>query len=109
MGLALSDQTRLRLLHALEGGELCVCQLIELAGLAASTVSKHLSLLEQAGLVNRRKDGRWVHYRLAASTPVSKAIRADLAALPELADDRRRMKKIRAQPLEVLCRQQRAK
>ena len=66
IGLALSDSTRVRLLHALRGGELCVCQLIELVGLSPSTVSKHLSILRDAGLVDSRKDGRWVHYRLAA-------------------------------------------
>ena len=62
---ALSDPTRLRLLLALRGGELCACQLIGLVGLAPSTVSKHLALLRAAGLVAARKDGRWVHYRLA--------------------------------------------
>ena len=62
---ALSDETRLRMLYALRHGELCVCQLIELMGLSPSTVSKHLSILRDAGLLDSRKEGRWVYYRTA--------------------------------------------
>lgn len=61
---ALSDQHRVRALLALRRGELCVCQLIDLFALAPSTVSKHMSILKQAGLVDSRKDSRWVYYRL---------------------------------------------
>jgi len=61
---ALGDENRLRILHALRHGELCVCQLIALLGLAPSTVSKHLWILRQAGIVEHRKEARWMHYRL---------------------------------------------
>ncbi|MEX0642135.1 MAG: metalloregulator ArsR/SmtB family transcription factor [Pirellulales bacterium] len=61
---ALSDETRVRLLLALREGELCVCQAIDLLGLAPSTVSRHLEVLYQARLVDRRKEGRWHYYRL---------------------------------------------
>ena len=61
---ALADEKRVRMLMALRGGELCVCQITELFGLAPSTISKHLSILYQAGLVESRKDERWVYYRL---------------------------------------------
>lgn len=61
---ALSDSHRVRALMALRGGELCVCQLIDLLKLAPSTVSKHMSVLKQSGLVESRKDSRWVYYRL---------------------------------------------
>ena len=54
---ALADENRVRMLMALRGGELCVCQITELFGLAPSTMSKHLSMLFQAGLVESRKDG----------------------------------------------------
>ena len=64
LAAALSDGSRLRLLAALRGGERCVCELTELLGLAPSTVSKHLSVLRQAGLVHMRKEGRWAYYRL---------------------------------------------
>lgn len=61
---ALADVQRVRILQLLEKGELCVCQVIEVLGLAPSTVSKHLSLLRSAELVEMRKDGRWAYYRL---------------------------------------------
>lgn len=61
---ALSDEPRVRALVALRGGELCLCQLVELLGLAPSTVSRHMALLRQAGLVEQRKEGRWHYYRL---------------------------------------------
>ena len=61
---ALSDENRVRALMMLSRGELCVCQLIEMLGLAPSTVSKHMSILRQARLVQARKEGRWMYYRL---------------------------------------------
>ena len=62
---ALSDGSRVRILMALRRGELCLCQIIDLLGLAPSTVSKHMSVLKAAGLVRGRKEGRWHYYRLA--------------------------------------------
>ncbi len=62
---ALSDGNRIKALKLLEDRELCVCELTAALGLAQSTVSKHLSLLEDAGLVERVKDGLYVNYRLA--------------------------------------------
>jgi DNA-binding transcriptional ArsR family regulator len=61
---AISDTNRVRALMALRGRELCVCRIIELLQLAPSTVSKHLTILKQAGLIEGRKEGRWMHYRL---------------------------------------------
>ncbi len=61
---ALSDPNRVRALMALRNRELCVCRIIELLQLAPSTVSKHLTILKQAGLITGRKEGRWMHYRL---------------------------------------------
>lgn len=61
---ALSDKHRVRALLALRYGELCVCQITEFLKLAPSTVSKHMSILKQAGLVISRKQERWVYYRL---------------------------------------------
>lgn len=66
MTKAVSDQNRIRILYALsDRAELCVCQIHELLGLAASTTSKHLSILAAAALVDVRKDGRWSYYRLS--------------------------------------------
>ena len=61
---ALADENRLRALMMLRDGEMCVCHIIEMLGLAPSTVSKHMSLLKQADLVETRRDGKWTHYRL---------------------------------------------
>ncbi|MBN2063198.1 MAG: winged helix-turn-helix transcriptional regulator [Sedimentisphaerales bacterium] len=61
---ALSDLNRLRIVCALQGGELCACQLIELLGIAGATVSRHVKQLVDAGLVNSRKEGKWVYYSL---------------------------------------------
>ncbi|MEW6442373.1 MAG: metalloregulator ArsR/SmtB family transcription factor [bacterium] len=60
---ALADENRVRLLLALQERELCVCQMVELLGLAPSTVSKHLAILKQARLVESRKEERWMYYR----------------------------------------------
>jgi ArsR family transcriptional regulator, arsenate/arsenite/antimonite-responsive transcriptional repressor len=75
---ALDNVHRLRILLSLRGGEVCLCQLIEVLELAPSTVSKHVDLLRQAGLVKMRKDGRWHYYCLAgrnASPAVRDALR----------------------------------
>lgn len=61
---ALSDQNRVKIIALLGGGELCVCELTALLGVAQPTVSKHLRLLEDAGLVSFRKEGNWIIYRL---------------------------------------------
>lgn len=73
---ALADENRVRVLLALRGRELCVCQVIEFLGLAPSTVSKHMSILRQAGLVEGGKDGRWVYYRLAGGDAPKAALNA---------------------------------
>jgi len=65
---ALSDPSRVKVIKALEVRELCVCELRAVLGLAQPTVSKHLKVLEEAGLVASRKEGQWVHYRLAPSS-----------------------------------------
>lgn len=64
---ALSDLTRLRILNLLRGGELCVCDLIDVLELPQSTVSRHLAYLRKVNLVTARKDGLWHYYQLVAS------------------------------------------
>ena len=61
---AMADESRLRMLMALRGKELCVCTLTELLDLAPSTTSKHLSILKQARLIESVKDGKFVYYCL---------------------------------------------
>jgi DNA-binding transcriptional ArsR family regulator len=110
---ALADDNRVRVLLALRGRELCVCQIIELLRLAPSTVSKHMTILHQARLIERRKKGRWVYYRLPnedASDLVGTAIRwvdAALAGDPQIREDGKRLKDILTIDPEVLCHSQR--
>jgi arsenate reductase/ArsR family transcriptional regulator len=104
---ALAHPARLRILAMLRGGELCVCQITAVLGLATSTVSAHLSELRRAGLVAERKAGRWVHYRLASEGTAE----ATLATLwlvlqedPQIADDGRVLERVTALPVEAICR-----
>ncbi len=62
---ALSDETRLRILALLLAGELCVCDLMAVLEAPQSTVSRHLAYLRNAGLVDDRRQGVWIYYRLA--------------------------------------------
>jgi ArsR family transcriptional regulator len=62
---ALSDETRLRILSLLTAGELCVCDLMAVLDLPQSTVSRHLAYLRNSGLVEDRRQGVWMYYRLA--------------------------------------------
>ena len=63
---ALADPTRVRILGLLATGEICVCHIHESLRLPQSLVSRHLAYLRRSGLVEPRKRGLWVHYRLAA-------------------------------------------
>lgn len=61
---ALSDPNRIRILKILETKPLCVCEIKYILNLATSTVSKHLSILRDAGFIEYEKDGKWVNYRI---------------------------------------------
>src|SRR5450756_1866860 len=97
---ALSDPNRVRILLALRRSELCVCQITELFGFAPSTVSKHLSILHNAGLILSRKSERWVYYRLpdkTAAPAVREAlawVHKALAKTDEVAEDAKKLKQI---------------
>jgi ArsR family transcriptional regulator, arsenate/arsenite/antimonite-responsive transcriptional repressor len=105
---ALSDESRVRALLSVKAGELCLCQIIEVLGLSPATVSKHMSLLHQAGLVNRRKEGKWHFYRLANGdgTPLARQALAwvldELKSDPAVKQDARRIRHVRRQDLEQL-------
>jgi ArsR family transcriptional regulator, arsenate/arsenite/antimonite-responsive transcriptional repressor len=82
---ALSDPGRVKIVKLLEQRELCVCELQAALGLAQPTVSKHLGILEDAGLIRRRKEGLWVNYSLAGEeAPYAAAL---LALLRDWLDD----------------------
>ena len=112
MTKALADENRLRMLMALRNREMCVCQIAGWTGLALSTVSKHLSVLYQAGLVSARKDGRWMFYSLPAKgapTPMQEAVswvKRSLADNARIAEDAARLKKVLAMDINELCKRQ---
>lgn len=66
---ALSDHNRLRIVKMLEEKSMCVCEITEILQLANSTVSKHLSILRNAGLIISEKEGRWINYKLNPNPP----------------------------------------
>jgi ArsR family transcriptional regulator, arsenate/arsenite/antimonite-responsive transcriptional repressor len=106
---ALADENRVRALAAIGSQELCVCQIIELLGLAPSTVSKHMSILKQARLVDSRKHGRWMFYRLAnrdasvEARKIAALVSQLLADNPQTRDDARRLNQILKIDPEILC------
>ena len=109
---ALSDENRVRALMALGDQEVCVCQLIELLQLAPSTVSKHMSVLKQAGLVAGQKKGRWMYYRQADSKAPVEArtvlewLRSSLSESTRIRTDQRRLSTILKVNRDELCRRQ---
>ncbi|MFH1614571.1 MAG: metalloregulator ArsR/SmtB family transcription factor [Planctomycetota bacterium] len=104
---ALSDENRVRALMMLAGGELCVCQIIEMLGLAPSTVSKHMSILRQAGLVETRKEGRWIYYRLADGAKKSREIlgwlQRHLKNDKRVLDDSKQLRRMQKMSKDQLC------
>lgn len=84
---AIGDESRVRALLALRDGELCLCQVIDLLRLSPSTISKHMDVLLQAGLVERRKEGRWHYFRLANHQAPPVVRRAIKWALESLRDE----------------------
>ncbi|HHN77997.1 MAG TPA: ArsR family transcriptional regulator, partial [Phycisphaerales bacterium] len=110
---ALADPSRVRLLAACFGGERCVCQLVELLGRSNATVSKHLAILRDAGLLDSRKEGRWVYYRLPDEPGPEAAdaiglVRRHAAGDGVIGADCEQMGRILAVEPAVLCRSQRA-
>ena len=98
---AFSDAIRLRILHLVAEGELCVCDLVAILGLPQPTVSRHLSYLRKAGLVSAREERSWNFYRL--TPPRTRFHRKLLDCLgtcfndvPELSKDLQRAKRLRA-------------
>ncbi len=106
---AAADPNRARILKMLEGGEMCVCQIVAALGLSQSTISKHLFLLRMAGLIEERKEGRWVHFRLAKTItneyaqPLLSLLRGWLKKDATLRADAERVAQIRRLPVERLC------
>ncbi len=97
---ALSDKNRLRIMKMLEVRPMCVCEITAVLNLAPSTVSKHLSLLREAELVEETKDGKWVNYSLPSKIRIPfvlemlKLLRRSLKDDPEALADMEKAKKV---------------
>ena len=109
---ALSDRNRLRAFAALlSRGELCACQITELLRVSGATVSRHMGVLVSAGLVESRKDGRWVYYRPGRANalllPLVECVRRETAGDARMRADMKRLGGIVAMEPEALCREQR--
>jgi arsenate reductase/ArsR family transcriptional regulator len=111
---AVADPSRVRILKMLEGGELCVCQITTVMDLAPATISKHLAALKTAGLLQQRREGKWVYYRLAErelnlyAPQFLTLVRSLLNDDPTTAEDRQVLVQVSAVPLSVICDQGRA-
>ena len=93
---AFADPTRLRILHLLTSGELCVCDLVDVLRVPQPKVSRHLAYLRKAGLVSARRDGFWSHYQLAPTKndlqmKLLDCLACCLGGLPELTSDARKL------------------
>ena len=108
---ALADENRLRIVAALQGRELCLCQIVELLGLATSTVSRHASILEQARLIQSRKQGRWTYFSIDEDAPphaydaaalVIRTLKGDSRARK----DAKRLRQVLKLDPEILCKRQ---
>lgn len=109
---ALADRNRLRIVAALmQYDELCACQIIELMQVTGATVSRHMGVLIASGLVDSRKEGRWVHYRMlreeTESAPLLDWIAKQLAHDPDIAQDTEILANILACDPEEISRRQR--
>lgn len=104
----LAEESRLRILMALGEQDLCVCQIIALLGLAASTTSKHLSLMYQAGIIDQRKEGRWAYYRVSAEWKKHNKLHdwlvEKLGKSSRVAVDQKKLREVLATPLDELCK-----
>jgi ArsR family transcriptional regulator, arsenate/arsenite/antimonite-responsive transcriptional repressor len=103
---ALADGTRLRILGLLLAGEVCVCDIHDSLGLPQPKVSRHLAYLRRAGLVETRRTGLWVHYRLATlDDPVLQtlldAVGHAISHLDSGTRDRKRLARIADTPVNV--------
>src|SRR5712691_6896957 len=95
---ALADPTRLRIIGLLAGGEVCVCHLYEALKIPQPKASRHLAYLRRAGLVEARRDGLWMHYRMATlhdpvAAAIGSAVRHALAHMDVVHRDAERLQK----------------
>ena len=100
---ALGDRTRLRLLNLMRGGEVCVCFFVEILKTNQPKISRHLAYLRRAEIVDARRDGQWMHYRIVEppdeeAAKVLKETMSWLEADTEMQRDRERLVRICCAP-----------
>lgn len=103
---ALADRTRLRLLNLMDGREVCVCYFVEILGQSQPKISRHLAYLRRAGIVAARREGKWMHYRIAvpADAGAARMVRETLAVLredPRMQADRSRLDRSCCAPQKI--------
>ncbi len=96
---ALADRTRLRLISLIGDSEVCVCFLVAILKTSQPKISRHLAYLRRAGIVAARREGKWMHYRLAEppdehAAHIFREVRASLIGHPELQRDREKLMQV---------------
>ncbi len=107
---ALSDRNRLRIVAALlDGKELCACQVTEMLQVTGPTVSRHLAQLTRTGLLNSRKEGRWIFFFIPTGNQslLLQWIEGQLKDTDQIRTDALALQEILSQDPEVICRKQR--
>jgi ArsR family transcriptional regulator len=105
---ALGDNTRLRLLNLMGESEVCVCYFVEILGQSQPKISRHLAYLRRAGIVEARRDGKWMHYRIVMPPNIGAAqvLRQTLSWLKEekaMQADRARLSKACCSPAKFVA------
>lgn len=100
---ALADRTRLRLINLMGADEVCVCFFVEILKTNQPKISRHLAYLRRSGIVDARREGQWMHYRIANPADadaerILKDVTDWLANDPEMQRDRQRLVKICCAP-----------
>ena len=100
---ALGDRTRLRLLNLMGDQEICVCYFVEILGQAQPKISRHLAYLRRAGIVEARREGKWMHYRIVMPPNIgaTQVLRQTLSWLKDeksMSADRTRLSKACCSP-----------
>jgi ArsR family transcriptional regulator len=107
---ALADPTRLRLLHLMDGREVCVCYFVEILGQSQPKISRHLAYLRKAGIVSARREGKWMHYRMerpsnAGAAAILDAVLKSLKSDPRISKDSARLDKACSEPQRFVALQ----
>ena len=100
---ALADPTRLRLINLIGDDEVCVCFFVEVLKINQPKISRHLAYLRRAGVVQARREGKWIHYRLVEppdphAANIFREVRAGMANDPVMKSDRSRLETICCAP-----------